>query len=647
MDIKQFLNDYGRKDLIRFSTMGSVDDGKSTLIGRLLQDSKAIYEDHLQAVKRYTDKHAAVKDNLELALLLDGLKSEREQGITIDVAYRYFSTPHRKFIIADTPGHVQYTRNMATGASTADLAIVIIDAAQGVLPQSRRHSFIAALLGIKHIVVAVNKMDLVDYKRNIFEEIKQDFTNFAARLEVSDIHFIPISALHGDNVVNVSNNMPWFHGSPLIEYLESVHIASDRNLIDLRFPVQSVLRAEQDFRGYSGTVASGIVRRGDEVVVLPSGLRTRVERIVTYDGDLEAAFPPLAVTLTLEDDIDISRGDMLCHVNNVPDVSREIEAMIVWMSEEPMVAGKPYLIKHTTSTLSGNFTDILYRININTMHREKTDRFELNEIGRAVLSLNQPILHDAYTRNRNIGCFVIIDRFTNNTVGAGTIIDRTRSKLSSSAPGGLKTQKNSPDYGVSEADRSEAESADLARITSEHRAERKGHRGLALWLSDPDSADLAGELETFLFYKGCDVFVLDDTQLQRGLNRNLGSSPEDRSERIRRMAELGKLFTGAGLLVIAPCPANYEDEGETDNSLYPDGSFDEICIHLETAGEEKKSLKATIPEASGQISKDAVKITVSQTPKVTGETPAGLDDLSREKCIEAIVNYLKTAGVIR
>jgi len=635
MDIKQFLDDYAGKDLIRFSTMGSVDDGKSTLIGRLLQDSKAIYEDHLQAVKRYTDKHAAVKDNLELALLLDGLKSEREQGITIDVAYRYFSTPQRKFIIADTPGHVQYTRNMATGASTADLAIVIIDASQGVLPQSRRHSFIAALLGIKHIVVAINKMDLVNYERKIFEEIKQDFTNFAARLEVSDIHFIPISALLGDNVVNSSENMPWFHGSPLIEYLESVHIASDRNLIDLRFPVQSVLRAEKDFRGYQGTVASGIVRRGDEVVILPSGLKTKVEHIVTYDGELQEAFPPLAVTMTLEDDIDISRGDMLCHVNNVPDISREVEAMIVWMAKEPMVAGKPYLIKHTTRTMAGHFIDILYRININTMHREKTDRFQLNEIGRAVLSLNQPMLHDSYTRNRSTGCFIIIDRFTNNTVGAGTIIDRTRSKAALTVSTAAATPAQDPSGAVTA----------VPEVTPQQRLEKKGHRGIVLWLAGNWSAAGVRELETYLFYRGCDVFVLNDSTLAAGLNRDLDSSADDRKEKLRRMEETARLFARAGSVAIAVVSPAGEDEKPVSHTLAQNETVTEVMLKLTHPGDDSKLPVVTLSAAPDTGYNPLVNITV------TDETGGGVSltkDTTRAvrgKCIEAIIKYLEQIGL--
>lgn len=647
MDIKDMLANHHKKDLIRFSTMGSVDDGKSTLIGRLLHDSKAIYEDHLIKVKQYTEQSTSGREDLELAFLLDGLKAEREQGITIDVAYRYFSTPGRKFIIADTPGHEQYTRNMATGASTANLAIIIIDAAKGVLPQSKRHSFIAGLLGIKHLVVAINKMDLVNYSQSVFERIKEEFTSFVAKLEVSDVHFIPISALHGDNVVDKSEAMPWFKGSPLLNYLESVHIASDRNLIDLRFPVQYVLRSGQDFRGYCGTIASGIVRPGDEVVVLPSGLRTEVTSIVTHDGDLERAFPPQAVTLTLKDDIDVSRGDMLCHVHNVPTMSRDIEAMIVWMAEEPMITGKPYLIKHTTRTLTGHITELLYRMNINTLHRENASQLKLNEIGRAVLTLNQPLLFDIYARNRTTGSIIIIDRFTNTTVGAGTIIDRTGSKIEHSDRQPRTGEKRVPSatpLAGSEPDSSTADS--MSRITSEQREHRKGHRGVVIWLSDPDSATIAPELENYLFHRGGDVYVIDEMALQQGLNRDLGTSPESQLEKIRRATELAKLFTDAGLIVIVPCPALPDRAPGLIHEVYPDEMCGKISIQLAAPEIDGQPPQATVLDtATDDTPKTLVNVSISQDKKAGYEVPSGLDRASREKCIEAILDCLEKTGV--
>ncbi len=381
-DIDAYLAQHERKELLRFLTCGSVDDGKSTLIGRLLYDSKMVYEDQLAAVRKDSLIHGTTGDDFDPALLTDGLKAEREQGITIDVAYRYFSTAKRKFIIADTPGHEQYTRNMATGASTCDLAIILIDARHGVVTQTKRHSFITALLGIKHVIVAINKMDLVDYSEEVYEKIKSDYTAFAARMGVPDIHFVPISALLGDNVVDPSQHMTWFEGSTLMHMLENVHIASDRNLIDFRFPVQFVNRPNLNFRGFCGTVASGVVKKGDEIMVLPSRKTSRVKSIVVYEGELEEAFAPLAVTLTLEDEIDVSRGDTIVHKGNIPTVASKFDAMVVWMDEDPMVPGKQYLIKQCNKTSTGTVSTLRYRIDVNTLHRQDAPTLKLNEIGR-------------------------------------------------------------------------------------------------------------------------------------------------------------------------------------------------------------------------------------------------------------------------
>ena len=414
-----------RKEMLRFLTCGSVDDGKSTLIGRLLYDSKMIYEDQLAALERDSVVHGTTGGRFDPALLTDGLRAEREQGITIDVAYRYFSTASRKFIIADTPGHEQYTRNMATGASTADLAIILIDARYGVLTQTKRHSFIVSLLGIKHVLVAINKMDLVGYSQEEFERIRGDYKEFAARLDIPDLHFIPIAALHGDNVVDRSPHMPWYEGSTLMGFLQGVYIGSDRNLEDFRFPVQYVNRPHLDFRGYCGTVASGIVRVGDEVLALPSRKTSRVKSIVTFDGDLEEAFAPQAITLTLEDELDISRGDMIVRPGNVPRLEQKFDAIVVWMAEQPMVPGKTYVFKQTSKTVTGTISTLRYRIDVNTMHRNDAPTLALNEIGRCALSLNEPLCFDAYKRNRSTGGFIIIDRITNVTVGAGMILDRS------------------------------------------------------------------------------------------------------------------------------------------------------------------------------------------------------------------------------
>ena len=423
-DINAYLEQHERKELLRFITCGSVDDGKSTLIGRLLYDSKMIYEDHLAKLKKDSAVHGTTGGDFDPALLTDGLKAEREQGITIDVAYRYFSTQKRKFIIADTPGHEQYTRNMATGASTADLAIILIDARHGVLTQTKRHSFIVSLLGIKHVLVAINKMDLVEFGQERFEEIRDEYKQFASRLDIPDLHFIPISALMGDNVVDPSENMQWYNGSTLMNFLETVYIGSDKNLQDFRFPVQFVLRPNLDFRGFSGTISSGIIRQGDEVMVLPSRKTSKVKEIVTFDGNLEEAHAPLSVTLTLEDEIDCSRGDMIVRPGNVPKQRQKLDAMIVWMSEEAMVPGKQYMFKQTTKVATGSISTLRYQVDVNTLHRQDAPTINLNEIGRVSLSLSEPVIFDSYKKNRGTGCLL----YTSPSPR-----DRTRSRMPSSA----------------------------------------------------------------------------------------------------------------------------------------------------------------------------------------------------------------------
>jgi bifunctional enzyme CysN/CysC len=417
-------------ELLRLATAGSVDDGKSTLIGRLLYDSKAIFEDQLEAVERTSAQRGDEYTNL--ALLTDGLRAEREQGITIDVAYRYFATPKRKFIIADTPGHIQYTRNMVTGASTADLAIVLIDARNGILEQSRRHAFIASLLRIPHLVLAVNKMDLVDWDETVFETLKDEFRAWAGRLDITDISFIPLSALKGDNVVHRSENMPWYKGASLLHHLEEVYIASDRNLIDPRFPVQYVLRpmsdSHHDYRGYAGTIAGGVLKVGDEVMVLPSGFASRVVSIEGPTGPLDEAFPPMAVAVRLADEIDISRGDMLCRSHNQPHSGQDIDAMVCWMSEQGSLSPRgKYVIKHTTRVARAMVKDLHYRLDINSLHRdEQPGSLGLNEIGRVSLRTTVPLFYDEYRRNRTTGSFILIDEATNNTVAAGMILGETQ-----------------------------------------------------------------------------------------------------------------------------------------------------------------------------------------------------------------------------
>ena len=414
-------------DLLRFSTAGSVDDGKSTLIGRLLLDTKQIFSDQLADMAAASRRHGFDRD--ELALLTDGLRAEREQGITIDVAYRYFATPRRKFIIADTPGHVQYTRNMVTGASTANLAIILVDARKGLLEQSRRHAFLSTLLRIPHLVVCVNKMDLVDWDEGVFDRIRAEFAAFATKLDVPDVTFIPVSALLGDNVVEPSANMPWYRGTPLLYHLENVHIASDRNLIDVRFPVQWIVRPQSDehhdYRGYAGQVAGGVLKPGDEVVTLPSGLGTRVASIDTLDGPVDEAFAPMSVTLRLADDLDISRGDMLCRPNNRPTVGQDLDALVTWMTDRPLLSRTMFTLKHTTKSVRAMVTDVRYRLDINTLHRdESATSLGLNDIGRVTLRSTAPLFYDPFRRNRMTGSFILIDEATNNTVGAGMLLDR-------------------------------------------------------------------------------------------------------------------------------------------------------------------------------------------------------------------------------
>lgn len=428
LNIKEFLDKDEQKDLLRFLTAGSVDDGKSTLIGRLLFDSKKIYEDQLDALERDSKRMGNAGDHIDYALLLDGLKAEREQGITIDVAYRYFSTNNRKFIIADTPGHEQYTRNMITGGSTANAAVILVDARTGVITQTRRHTYLISLLGIKHLVLAVNKMDLVGFDKGVFDKIVSDFQEFVAPLGIPDITCIPLSALDGDNVVTKSDRTPWYEGKCLLDYLETVPIDLDRNYTDFRFPVQYVLRPNLDFRGFSGKVASGIIRKGDTVMALPSRKTSKVKSIVTYDGDLDEAFPPLCVTLTLEDEIDISRGEMLVKPDNLPTEDRNFEAMLVWMDEEEMDVNKQFYLKQTTNTTRARIDNIKYKVDVNTMEQSQVDKLSLNEIGRVVFTTGKELFFDSYHANKQTGSFVLIDPITNNTSAVGMIIDRVDAK---------------------------------------------------------------------------------------------------------------------------------------------------------------------------------------------------------------------------
>ncbi|WP_067806607.1 adenylyl-sulfate kinase [Nocardia beijingensis] len=543
--------------LLRLATAGSVDDGKSTLIGRLLFDSKTLFTDQLAAVERTSRDRG--DDYPNLALLTDGLRAEREQGITIDVAHRYFATPRRKFIIADTPGHVQYTRNMVTGASTADLALILVDARKGVVEQTRRHAFLASLLGIPHLVLCVNKMDLVDWSQDRFEEIREEFARFASKLDVSDLTFVPVSALHGDNIVHRGASMPWYEGTPLLHHLEEVHIASDRNLIDSRFPVQYVTRSHaHDFRGYAGTVAGGVFKPGDEVAVLPSGFTTTVEAIWGPGGEPVAeAFPPQAVTIQLADELDISRGDLICRPNNRPNTGRDLDAMVCWFAENTQLTpGATYTIRHTTRAATAEVRSLDYRLDVNTLHRdEHAGALSLNEIGRVQLRTRQPLLFDPYRRNRATGSFILVDDATNNTVAAGMI-----------------TGPSLPSSRV------------VWHSTAVERDER-ATRGLTVWLtglSGSGKSTVAVELERRLVAAGRPAFLLDGDNLRHGLNSDLGFSAADREENVRRVGEVAKLFAEAGVVAVVSLISPYRADRDRARATHEAAGIPFLEVFVDT-----------------------------------------------------------------
>ncbi|WP_165667264.1 sulfate adenylyltransferase subunit CysN [Metapseudomonas otitidis] len=620
-DILAYLAQHERKELLRFLTCGNVDDGKSTLIGRLLHDSKMIYEDHLEAITRDSKKVGTTGDDVDLALLVDGLQAEREQGITIDVAYRYFSTAKRKFIIADTPGHEQYTRNMATGASTCDLAIILVDARYGVQTQTRRHSYIASLLGIRHIVVAINKMDLKDFDQDVFESIKADYLQFAERigLKPSSLHFVPMSALKGDNVVNRSERSPWYTGQPLMEILESVEISGDRNLDDMRFPVQYVNRPNLNFRGFSGTLASGVVHKGDEVVALPSGKGSRVKSIVTFEGELEQAGPGQAITLTLEDEIDVSRGDMLVHADNRPLVSDAFDAMLVWMSEEPMLPGKKYDIKRATSYVPGSIPSITHKVDVNTLEQAAASSLQLNEIARVKVSLDAPIALDGYEQNRTTGAFIVIDRLTNGTVGAGMIIAEPQSGAGHRDP--------------------------LGHVSSEERAARFGQQPatvLFTGLSGAGKSTLAYAVERKLFDAGRAVYVLDGQNLRHDLNKGLPQDRAGRTENWRRAAQVARQFNEAGLLTLAAFVAPDAEGREQARSLI--GPERLITVYVQASPQACRERDPQGLYAAGQdnIPGESFPYDIPLNADLVVDTQS----LSVEEGAKAVLDLLRSRGLI-
>lgn len=632
-DIHAYLEQHENKELLRFITCGSVDDGKSTLIGRLLYDSKMIYEDTLAAIRKDSAMHGTTDSDFDPALLTDGLRAEREQGITIDVAYRYFSTAKRKFIIADTPGHEQYTRNMATGASTADLAVILIDARHGVLTQTRRHSFITSLLGIQHVLVAVNKMDLVDYSEATYDKICADYKDFAARLHIPDLHFIPMSALKGDNVVEPTTNMPWYQGKTFMNFIETVYTGSDRNFEDFRFPVQLVNRPNLDFRGFCGTVASGIIRRGDEIIVLPSRKTSHIKSIETFDGSLEEAYTPLAVTLTLEDEIDISRGDMICRPGNMPRCEQKLDATVVWMSEEPLVPGKEYLFKHTTKSVAGTIATLRYRIDVNTLHREDAPALSLNEIGRCSIALNEPISFDRYRRNRASGAFIIIDRLTNVTIGAGMILDRGRAEEG--------------DHWDDEASTSLHEHSSV--VTPEQRNARFGQQPVTILLTGLSGAgktSLAYAVERKLFDLGRAATVLDGENLRRGISKDLGFTANERSENLRRGAEVARLMNEAGLICLAAFASPQEEVRQKVKALIGPENF--FVVHLNAPVEvcrERDQEGLYHLADQGDIS-HFPGVSARYEDPIEPDLVLPTHELSVEECVDQLIQLLDQRGVI-
>jgi bifunctional enzyme CysN/CysC len=552
--------------LLRLATAGSVDDGKSTLIGRLLYDSKAVMEDQLASVERTSRERG--NDYTDLALVTDGLRSEREQGITIDVAYRYFATAKRKFIIADTPGHIQYTRNMVTGASTAQLVIVLVDARHGLLEQSRRHAFLASLLGVQHLVLAVNKMDLIDWDEERFNAIRDEFHDFAARLDVHDVTTIPMSALLGDNVVTKSEAAPWYDGPPLLRHLEDVYIAGDRNLVDVRFPVQYVIRPQTlehaDHRSYAGTVASGVIRTGDEVIVLPAGKSSRITAIDGPTGPVDEAFPPMAVAISLADDIDISRGDMLARPQNQPDATREFDAMVCWMADDASLEpGREYIIKQTTRTTRARVTALDYRLDVNSLHRDKSaTALKLNELGRVSLRTTVPLLLDEYTRNPATGSFILIHPESNVTVAAGMVRDTVPAAARTASPNTVRHESLVTD-----------------RLT----------KGRTVWftgLSGSGKSSIAVILEQLLLEHGCPAYILDGDNLRHGLNADLGFSMADRAENLRRLAHVATLMADAGLTVLVPAISPLREHRELARTVHGDAGIEFFEVFVDTPLED-------------------------------------------------------------
>jgi len=623
-DIEQYLKNHEHKSLLRFITCGSVDDGKSTLIGRLLYESKMLFEDQLAAVESDSKKFGTQGENIDFALLVDGLAAEREQGITIDVAYRFFSTDRRKFIVADTPGHEQYTRNMVTGASTADVAILMVDARKGILTQTRRHSYLTSLIGIRHIVVAINKMDLVDYSEQTFNQIVEDYRSFAKQIGVEDITVIPMSAFKGDNITEPSPNMPWYHGTTLMGYLETVEIDDERRQhTPFRMPVQWVNRPNLDFRGFSGQLASGTIKPGDKVRVLPSGKESTVARLVTYDGDLEQAVAGQSITITLNDEIDISRGDLLVEATEPAAVAKQFETTIIWMHEEPLLPGRTYLMKVGTKTVSATITDIKYQVNVNTMEHMAAKKLELNGIGVCTVSLDQSIAFDPYKENQDTGGYILIDRLSNYTVGAGLLNFALR--------------------------RSQNITMQHVDVDKTARSGQKHQKPCIVWLtglSGAGKSTIANLVEKKLFAMGQHTYLLDGDNVRHGLNKDLGFTDEDRVENIRRISEVAKLMVDAGLIVISAFISPFRSERDMARHMVDDGEFIEVYINTPLDVAEQRDVKGLYKKARRGELKNFTGIDSPYETPEKAECTLDTTSMTPEECADMVIDYMRERGYI-
>ncbi|MAN52289.1 MULTISPECIES: sulfate adenylyltransferase subunit CysN [unclassified Marinimicrobium] len=623
-DINEYLEQHEHKSLLRFITCGSVDDGKSTLIGRLLFESKMLFEDQLAAVEADSARWGTQGEEMDFALLVDGLAAEREQGITIDVAYRFFSTDRRKFIVADTPGHEQYTRNMVTGASTADAAILMVDARKGILTQTKRHSYLAALIGIRHVVVAINKMDLMDYSEKTFNRIVEEYREFAKQIGLENITFIPMSALRGDNIIERSERMPWYRGTTLMGYLETVEV--DDELMQespFRMAVQWVNRPNLDFRGFSGQLASGVIHPGDKIRTLPSGRESYVERIYTLDGDLDKAVAGQSVTLTLTDEIDISRGDLLCASDTPASVANQFEVTIVWMNDDPMLPGRTYLMKIGTKTVSATITDIKYQVNVNTLEHTAAKNLALNGIGVCTINLDQDIAFDAYKDNHDTGGFILIDRLTYNTMGAGMIHFSLR--------------------------RSQNITVQHVDVNKQARQQLKNQKPCVLWLtglSGAGKSTIANLVEKKLYARGHHTYLLDGDNVRHGLNKDLGFTDADRVENIRRIAEVAKLMVDAGLIVITAFISPFRSERDMARNLLEANEFVEVYVDTPLEVAEQRDVKGLYRKARKGELKNFTGIDSPYEPPVNPECVLNTTDISADEAAERVIQFMADRGYL-